>query len=180
MSVWGWKKFRKDKRIIMKNTIQVYGLPRSGTNFLEWTLMEYFKNFNYKNFYKKCDVKHLNIYNKKVATKHSYPSFEFSDKIIVIYKDYDKWNKSYRKWSNNNGSMEIWKNYLNKSKELNSDNCIIISHDELYNNYKNNIILFSKKFNLVLKDKPIIKPDGYFNKGGAESKPNKNKKYKHE
>ena len=28
----------------MKNTVQIYGLPRSGTNFLEWTLKEYFKN----------------------------------------------------------------------------------------------------------------------------------------
>ena len=38
----------------------------------------------------------------------------------------------------------------------------------------------SKKFNLELKDKPIVQPHGYFNRGGANSKPEKDKEYKHE
>lgn len=164
----------------MKNTVQIYGLPRSGTNFLEWTLKEYFKNIKYKDFYGKCDVKQLNIYNKNVAIKHCYPSFKFSDKVIVIYKDYEKWNKSYRNWSHKNGIIEVWENYLKKSKELDSDNCIIISHDELYCNYKNSINLFSKKFNLELNEKEILLPKNRFNKGGSRAKPNSKQIYKHE
>jgi len=164
----------------MKNTVQIYGLPRSGTNFLEWTLKEYFKDIKYENFYEKCDVEKLNIFNKTVAIKHTYPSFKFSDKIIVIYKDFNKWNKSYRKWSNKDGIMEIWENYLNKSKELNSENCIIISHDELYRNYKNSINLFSKKFNLEVNEKEILLPKNRFNKGGSKAKPIIQEIYKYE
>ena len=170
----------------MKNSVQVYGLPKSGTNFLEWTLMEYFKNFNYNNFYKNCDVKGLNKYNLNIAVKHSYPSFEFSDKIIVIYREYDKWNKSYSNWSSGvsgtreGGSIKLWKNYLNKSRELEGSNCIIISHHELYTNYKDSINLFSKKLNLELNNKKIILPKNHLTKGGGNTKQQSNKIYKHE
>ena len=178
----------------MKNTVQIYGLPRSGTNFAEWTLKEYFKDIKYENLYKKCDVEKINIYGAYVAAKHSYPSFEFSDNIIVIYKDLNKWGKSYKKWlrerargrtdsiekwSDKDDILEIWENYLNKAKELNIKNCIIISHDELYNNYKNNIKLFSKKFNLKLKEKEIILPKNCLDKGGAKVKLKLGKIYKH-
>lgn len=170
----------------MKNTIQVYGLPRSGTNFLEWTLKEYFKDVTYENLYKKCDVEELNISNHKVSVKHSYPSFEFSDKVIVIYKEYDKWENSYYKWMRKGKypkiepSKEIWEKYIEKSKELDSNSCILISHNELYTNYKNSITLFSNKFNLELKNKKIILPKGRFSKSGANAKPNNNTPYKHE
>ena len=85
----------------MKNDIQVYGLPRSGTNLLEWSIVNYFEGVVYKNKYKVCDVEGLVKYGENIAAKHSYPSFEFSDKVVVIYKEFHKWEKSYKKWAKN-------------------------------------------------------------------------------
>jgi len=164
----------------MKNTIQVFGLPRSGTNFLEWSIVEYFDNIKYENNYKVCDVEGLNKHNKHVALKHSLPTLKYSDYIIVIYKNFERWSKSYKKWSRESPKKKIWENYLESAHKLDSERCLIILHEELFINYEDTIKKISKKFNLALKDKPIIKPDGYFNRGGAESKPDKNKKYKHE
>jgi len=164
----------------VKNTIQIFGLPRSGTNFLEWSIIEYFDNIKYENKYKICDVEGLNRYNHIIALKHSFPTLDHSDYIIVIYKDFEKWSKSYKKWSKQEPKKEIWENYLNTANKIDNKRCLIISHEELVYNYEEIIKKISKKFNLSLKDKLIIKPDGYFNRGGSESKPDKNKKYKHE
>jgi hypothetical protein len=164
----------------MKNTIQVFGLPRSGTNFLEWSIVEYFDDIIYENKYQICDVEGLNKYDRLIALKHSYPSLDNSNYVIVIYKDFEKWSKSYKKWSKKLPKKEIWEKYLKKSNEIDVKRCLLISHDELFSNYKEILIKISRKFNLQLKNKPIIKPEGYFNKEGAKSQPIKNKKYKHE
>lgn len=164
----------------MKNTIQVYGLPRSGTNFLEWSLVQYFENITYKNHYKMCDVEGITQYKKNVAVKHSFPSFEYSDKIIVIYKDFEKWSKSYEKYTGKLPSKIVWENYMNKSKKLDSDNTLIISHSELYSHYEDNLHFIEKKFSLRLKDIEIVKPKNYMNKLGANSKPIPNEIYNHE
>jgi len=164
----------------MKNTIQVFGLPRSGTNFLEWSIVEYFDSIIYENKYQTCDIEGLNKHNKLIALKHSYPSLDNSDYVIVIYKDFEKWSKSYKKWSKREVKKEIWENYLNITNKIDNKRCLIISHDELVYNYEEIIKKISKKFNLTLKDKSIVKPDGYFNKGGSKSKPDKNRIYNHE
>jgi len=122
----------------------------------------------------------LNDYNKLISLKHSYPSLHNSKYVIVIYKDFEKWSKSYKKWSNKVAKKETWENYLEKSHKIDSEKCLIISHDELFYDYENTIKKISKKFNLKLKDIPIIQPTGYFNKGGAESTPIDNVKYIHE
>ena len=164
----------------MKNTIQVFGLPRSGTNFLEWSIIEYFDGIKYVNIYEICDVSGLNIFGNKAAVKHSLPKLKYSDHIVVIYKDFERWSKSYKKWSKREPKKEIWEKYLKKSSEIDVKRCLIISHDELVSNYKETLIKISRKFNLPLKNKPIIKPEGYFNRGGAKSQPIKNKIYNHE
>lgn len=94
----------------MKNTIQVFGLPRSGTNFLEWSIIEYFDGIKYVNIYEICDVSGLNIFGNNAAVKHSLPKLKYSDHIVVIYKDFEKWSKSYKKWSNREPKKEIWEN----------------------------------------------------------------------
>jgi hypothetical protein len=68
-----------------KNLIQVYGLPRSGTNFVEWTLQKYFSQINYQNiFLNETDIPKLKKYQNKIALKHSYPNLNHSEYAIII------------------------------------------------------------------------------------------------
>lgn len=165
----------------MKNTIQVYGLPRSGTNFLEWSLVEYFEDLHYENKYEKCDVKGIVNYTKPTALKHCHPNLKHSDFVIVIYKEYDKWVKSYKKWSGKKAEKSVWETYLKKANEIDEKFCMIISHDTLYNKYENTLNDVSNKFNLkMIKDKKILKPTGIMNRGGANASPIKNITYKYE
>lgn len=164
----------------MKNDIQVYGLPRSGTNLLEWSLVNNFKDVVYENKYKVCDVEGIFKYGKYIAAKHSYPSFEFSDKVVVIYKEFHKWEKSYKKWSKQTPEKQVWENYIKKSESLDTDKCIIITHKELNNDYQNTLNKISNKFGFKLKDIEITKPINYMDRGGAESEPLKNKIYHYE
>lgn len=162
----------------LRNIVQVYGLPRSGTNLMEWSLTNLFKNIGYINLYKKCDVKGLKGYNKNISLKHSYPTLDFSDKCIIVIKDLDEWKKSYLKWSKLESVEDsIYHDYIKIAKSLNSKNSIIINHKDLVNNFEKTIKLISKKLNIKLSHTPIVRPINYLDKGGSESKPMKNRKF---
>ena len=164
----------------MKNDIQVYGLPRSGTNLLEWSLVNYFEDIVYENKYKVCDVEGIFKYGNYIAAKHSYPSFEFSDKVVVIYKEFHKWEKSYKKWAKDSPKKQVWENYIKKSESLDTNRCIIISHKELNNNFEVTLKKISDKFGFKLKNIELSKPKNYMNRGGAKSNPLENKIYHYE
>jgi hypothetical protein len=67
------------------NSVQVFGLPRSGTNLLEYMIRNYF-NIEYNNLYKICDIQIYNKFKKINALKHSKPFID-NNKIIIIYKE---------------------------------------------------------------------------------------------
>ena len=94
----------------MLNTIQVFGLPRSGTNFLEWSIVNYIDNIDYENKYQACDVMGLKKYGKRISLKHSLPTHNHSKYVIVIYKDFEKWSKSYKRYSNFHSTISLKKN----------------------------------------------------------------------
>ena len=58
---------------VVKNGIQVFGLPRSGTNFIKWPLKNNFKNIFYNNLY-------MDYKNKQISVKHYFPSFIYGAK----------------------------------------------------------------------------------------------------
>lgn len=152
-----------------RNIIQVFGLPRSGTNFMEWTLNNNFSSVNYINIYvNKCDTKGLKEYGKWNALKHSYPNLNYSDYALVIYKSFDEWVKSMKKDRSRRGkpSEETYNEYLRIANELPKDKCIIVSFDYAYTNYEDLV----KQIGTLIQIEPnekIIQPSGRLNRGGA-------------
>ena len=67
-----------------------------------------------------------------------------------------------------------------KSESLDTEKCIIITHKELNNDYKNTLKKISSKFGFKLKDIEVTKPINYMDRGGAKSEPLKNKIYYYE
>jgi|TARA_Y100000310_G_scaffold336657_1_gene421803 hypothetical protein len=148
----------------MKNTVQIYGLPRSGTNFLEWSIINNFYNIVYNAYTETPEIKELP--RPKVAAKHQMPSFKHSDKIIVIYKKWNAYIKSYKRWDKNLSDENIIKgvydSYLQKAKSLDSSKTIIFEHSWLVENYEQGMKIIEEKFDLKMKDK-IVQPKNRLN-----------------
>jgi len=149
-----------------RNIIQVFGLPRSGTNFMEWTLNNNFIGVNYVNIYTKCDTQGLREYGKKCALKHSYPNLNHSDYALVIYKTYDEWFKSMKKDRRGSASQQTYDEYLMVANNLPKDKCLLVSFKEAYNNYEYLVNRIGELINVKPKE-TIMKPNGRLNRGGA-------------
>lgn len=153
------------------NDVQVFGLPRSGTNFIEWSLKNNFIDVKYSNLYeekKNIDIKMLQKF-KDMAVKHQYPSFKYSNKIIVIYKEWDKWIESYRRWEyGGHFPKKEYDKYLEISRNLDPAKTIILEHTWAFLNYKEAMLSISNKFGFKPKEE-IVQPTGYMNKGGANA-----------
>lgn len=149
-----------------KNIVQVYGIPRSGTNFVEWSLVNNFVNLEYKNIY--IDLPANKLLFKTNIVKHQYPSFDYSDYVVVIYKKFENSQKSYSKWSGRREplSRELYDEYLLKARTLSPRKTIIFEHSWLVDNYQKGMEQISNKFDLKLKDQ-ITQPLNRMNKAGA-------------
>ena len=149
-----------------RNLIQVFGLPRSGTNFMEWTLNNNFTDVNYVNIYTKCDTQGLREFGKICALKHSYPNFNYSNYVLVIYKTYDEWVKSTKKDGRGSASQEIYDEYLKIANTLPKDKCLLVSFKDAYNNYESLVNIIGELINVKPKE-IITKPTGRLTRGGA-------------
>lgn len=153
-----------------KNIVQVYGIPRSGTNFVEWSLVNNFVNLEYKNIYgKKSEPFNFSI------TKHHYPSLEHSKFAIVIYKEFKASQESYKRWCGKTLNRKIYDEYLSRARALDPRKTIIFEHSWLVDNYQEGLKQISDKFGLKLKDK-TTQPFNRMDKGGASAKQT-NRKY---
>lgn len=150
-----------------KNIVQVYGIPRSGTNFVEWSLVNNFVNLEYKNIYINT-LSRKTLFKTKVV-KHQYPSFDYSEYVIVIYKKFQNSQESYKKWYGRTLGRETYDKYLLRARTLNPRKTIIFEHSWLVDNYQEGMKQVSEKFGLKLKDK-IIQPLNRMNYGGASAK----------
>jgi hypothetical protein len=107
-----------------RNKIQVYGLPRSGTNFIEWTLRNNFYNVDYNNIAATNEVKGSGPH--ETLLKHNYPTLDNSDGVIVIYKEFDEWKRSLKR-----AGMyllideEAHLDYINRGHALDKDKVIV-------------------------------------------------------
>ena len=135
------------------NKIQVFGLPRSGTNFIEWTLRN---NFG-------MDVSPMHEIQNDVEGsfpywtdfKHGYPTLSHSQFAVVIWKDYDEWKESIKRqgWVYQ-VSKETHQKYIDKGIEL-GENCIVVNHRWAVENYNELLNTISSKFGVKLVDNPI-------------------------
>ena len=162
------------------NKIQVFGLPRSGTNFIEWSLLNNFDNVVYNNYNVRYSVSgEIRDYYKKIGvngrilTKHCMPDQSLSYKRIIVYKEYIPWILSMEKYRPDmfnsrqyRNAYEVFAEYTNN---LPHENTLIFEHSTVVNNYNSAMKEIAKEFNIVLKEyieQPIYRLD----KGGAKSK----------
>lgn len=160
------------------NKIQVYGLPRSGTNFVEWSLVNNFENLEYKNVYNFCEIqeypkKALLPYSNKIVEKHNYPKLEICNFAIVIFKKWDLFSDSYYRWAGSRLPKQIYDRFLDKANDLDKSKIIIFEHTWLVENYAEGLRMISDKFSIKLKDK-IAQPKNELDKSGADCKEKKN------
>jgi len=155
-----------------KNKIQVYGLKKSGTNFLEFSLVKNFPEIEYVNTYPQ---------NKKgrsrVALKHHKPNLNEAELgIIYIYKDYKEWVPSVKRQYSGQ-KLNEWQEFLDIVKTFDESKCLILNHGWCVDNFQQMLKLISDKFNLTMPEEPI-KPTKRLDKRGALCKET-NKEYVH-
>jgi hypothetical protein len=146
----------------MTNIIQVYGLPRSGTNLIEYIIQKYY-GIKYDNIYKlNYEIAYKSYIKKKMAIKHLLPVID-NNKIIIIYKkEYLKNKSSSTYYKNNQQKKEIYNFYIKYIKKYeNNKDCFIIVYEDLLNNTrkiledldlfigKKSIIIFGKGSSLL-------------------------------
>ena len=139
----------------MHNKIQVFGLPRSGTNFLEWSLMNNFKDFKYFIGNTYTDVEGLFFYKQEILTsiKHTYPNLNNCEFALVIFNDYEDWYQSmFRLGWHRGEEKETYDKYLKTAESLDPERTIILNHKWCTQNYKECMELISKKTNVELNE----------------------------
>ena len=77
---------------IQEELIQVWGLWRSGTNFIEYLVRNNIQNHNYTNRYA-----YSVFTSNQDALKHTLPNISKAKYHICVYKPFDVWIESYNK-----------------------------------------------------------------------------------
>lgn len=163
----------------MKKSIQVYGLPRSGTNYLEYLIRNNI-DCNYTNEYKENSP--YFEFRTKVALKHTKPDESYADYHVIILKKSGNFINSYVNWKkcNRNEAIETYKKAINDYLKFYKDNinsCIIIFHEDLINNENIFIEKLKDKFNLKQKTNEIICTEKRMNKSGGKGVINQEYKF---
>jgi len=151
----------------MHNKVQIFGLQRSGTNLIEWSLINNFKDIKYSNLYDDSNIPNYIRFNEKQVVKHHFPTLEYSDYAFIVYKKYKDWLGSMIKYRKRKFvKKEIHDEYLKRARELPSDKIIIHEYTYIMNHYKKVLEEMADKFNLILVD-DIKMPNNRLTSGGA-------------
>ena len=159
------KKFRSEETSMTRKTnkIQVFGLPSSGTNFIEWTLNNNFVDINYQNLYTTQGAllyRSTNpnyslssgTHSRPISVKHDFPTLDYSPFAIIIYKTYSVWQDSFMKRKIDVPAFfverSLYDEYLQKAFELPSEKTIIIEHYWAVKNYFILLDMIADKFNV--------------------------------
>ena len=147
--------------------IGVFGLPRSGTNYMEWTLKNNFIDVIVPHIdFKTNDVEPY--IPKIIHTKHCYPTLDAIDGCIVIYKEFEEWKHSLERFKKNMFfpyTFNSWESYLNTANRLDKEKCIIVEHSWCVNNYERLLSDISSKFGVKIVDNLTI-PTKIIDMGG--------------
>jgi hypothetical protein len=137
------------------NKIQVYGMQRSGTNFLEWTLRNNFVGLEYDSSLSAIgNVKGDERFGIQQSLKHTLPNLD-NGKALIIYRDYDEWNYSVKKkFPNCIYSVEDWTYYYETPfrEKWNQDDYIIVNHRWCVENYYTLLIAIGGRFKVDYKE----------------------------
>ncbi len=167
---------------MIMNNIDIYGLPRTGTNYLEY-LVRHNLCYYERNFVPKWQTYifdyHISYY---VAKKHSNPGLHTNNNVLIILKKYPNFLKSFKKWQGvgirKRSEYEIFEMYKKaiadylKYYEKNSESTIIVLFEKLLHNEKAVLQRISEKFNMSFDADNIVTSDKIVSK---ESLPTKKK-----
>lgn len=121
------------------NIVQVYGMQRSGTNFLEWTLRYNFPDLNYDGSpWEVGEVPGDERYGMKQSLKHCLPRRD-RGKALIIERDFEEWNKSIKdNFPKCKYTKEIYDFYYDTPFRENwhTDDYIMVNHRWAVENYK--------------------------------------------
>lgn len=153
---------------MLKNLVQPFGLPKSGTNFLEWSLVHNFKGLDYMNLYTKGNIPQFLKHRKRQSVKHCFPCLDYSDKAIIIVKEFDNWVESMtgEGWGKY-ASKQIYDTYLQRGYDLPINKRVVLKYEHFNKYYNNALNHIAGRLNLELSY-PIIKPKYKLNKEGAK------------
>jgi hypothetical protein len=132
----------------------VFGLPRSGTNFMEWTLRTNFIDLEVeeRDFILNDVPPHI---PKVIHKKHTFPTLDGLDGCVVIYKGFVDWIESLERFKKTMWfpyTLKSWEDYLEKARELPKDKCLIIEHSWMVKNYSISLSNISSHFGVKLKE----------------------------
>jgi len=156
----------------MGKKIRVFGLQRSGTNFLEFLIRKNL-HVSYENEY--CYNEYMD--KKRDSLKHSKPKLiDGVDYYILIFKLKSNFITSFKKWTHNKSIKlnvsdlydEMVQDYINFYKE-NEDKCILILYEDLYNNEIDFINFVGDKFGIETQDSITIPTNVMDRSGGANT-----------
>ncbi len=110
--------------------IQVWGLHRSGTNFVEYILRNNIKNSNYE----RREVR-SQFHGKRDALKHTYPDITKAKYHICIYKNDNQWVESHdrydmKKLINPRDDYWKWVNLVQDFKKEYPDNVVRVNYND--------------------------------------------------
>lgn len=146
--------------------IQIFGLQGSGTNFLEWTIMNNFEGLIYEPGKKEVrNVKGDVWFGKRQNLKHCYPILDNIDLALIIKRPFDEWINS-DKIKNSLYNREIYDYYYDTPFRENwsDDKFIILDHHWCVRNYYSMLELISNKSGASIR-KDWNQPEFRFNTG---------------
>lgn len=134
--------------------VGVFGLPRSGTNYMEWTLKSNFIDLDVPevDFMLNDVPPHI---PKIIHKKHTFPKLDALDGCVVIYKEYEEWVKSLERFKKRMWfpyTFQSWKDYLEKARELPTDKSLIVEYNWCVNNYELLLSNISSHFGVKIKE----------------------------
>ena len=148
--------------------MMIYGLPRSGTNYLEYMVRNYV-DVDYDNQYRKNPYMGISS-----STKHCEPNLEDGgDYNILIYKSWPNYKESFNKWHNKKRvkkPKEMYDKAMSdyvKFYEANPDTTIIVRYEDALNNEQSLFEYIGTKFGLNVKDN-LEAPKRRMNRSGGK------------
>ena len=137
--------------------VRVYGLERSGTNLLEWAVVNHFKR-DYKRIEVIGSDPNMRYYNEVQSLKHTTPTKKYADKNLVIYKEFKDWEKSWEGKYKKKGEWKlggetgctrsVYDNYLKQAKKIGA---LLIKYDDFVNDYENQMQRISEYLGIEIK-----------------------------
>jgi len=134
--------------------VRVFGLQGSGTNFVEWTVMNNFNGLGLS--IEKKAIRNVEgdvHYGKTQNLKHCYPINDSDFFNIIIQRDFDEWINSNHVQSSNY-TKETYNYYYDTPirEKWDTKDYILVNHRWCVLNYYDFLKLISQKTNCDIKE----------------------------